>query len=238
MNNYDDYVFFIFDPSRMNKKFGFRTYDDKRGNTIGYEKGGKEKDGTPSYKKWSFDRDSRRTIRVHVDEQDNKGLKAVDFLRNSPACAGSPNGTYTANGVQLDYYFKEVNEAGDAKKALDILLVKSKAITKAATVTGQDLIDVCALIGVMNKPEEILRFRLMDYAQNFPEKLLEMVEDPTRQVRSLVRRAIESNVFLKDGPVIKWENKIIGANEDIAVSNLLADKTLLSTVETVVKKLS
>jgi len=237
MNSYDEYVFFIFDPTRMNRKFGFRTYDDKRNNVIGYVQG-VEKDGSPAYKKWSFDRDSRRTIRVHVDEQDKNGQKAVEFLRNSPACAGSPNGTYLANGTQIDYYFKEVNEAGDAKKALDILLIKSKAITKAASVTGQDFIDVCALIGVMNKPEEVMRFKLMDYAQNFPEKLLALVEDPTRKVRSLVRRAVEASVFTKDGPVIKWENKIIGGNEEDAVSNLLSDKTLLDTVEQVVKKLS
>lgn len=237
MQSYDDYVFFIFDPTRMNKKFGFRTYNDKKNNECGYVMG-VDKDGSPLYKKWSFDRDSRRTIRVHKDEVDKNGQKAVDFLRNSPECAGSPNGTYLANGTQIDHYFKEVDDTKDAKKALDILLVKSSAITKAASIKGQDLIDVCAMIGVMNKPEEVMRFKLMDYAQNFPEKLLGLVEDPTRKVRSLIRRGIEASVFVKDGPMIKWEGKIIGADEDNAVANLLKDKALLDTVDEVIKKLS
>lgn len=236
MKNFDQFVWFIFVPERQNKKFGFRTYNDSKNKECGYLIGGDSK--SPVYKKWSFDRDSKRMIRVHVDEVDHNGQSAVEFLRNSPECYGSPNGTYQHDGSQIDYYFKEVNEAGEAKKASEILMNKSKALSKAAEVKGQDFIDLCAMIGVLNKPEEIMRHRLMDYAQNFPEPFLALVEDPTRKVRSLVRRALEANVFIKDGPVIKWENKIIGAGEDDAVTNLLKDESLKSTVTDVVKRLS
>lgn len=227
----------MLDQKRMNKRFGFRTYTDNRGNIVGYEIG-KDKTGQPIHKKWKWERDTKRTVRVHVEEHDRNDQKAVDFLRNSPECYGSPNGTYLADGTQIDYFFKEVTEEGDAEKASKALLIKAEALTKASNVKGQDFIDLCAMIGVFNKPESVMRHRLLDYAQNYSEEFLKLVDDPTRKTRSLVRRALDANVFIKDGPIIKWENKVIGSDEDTAVANLLSDEILRTTVSDVVKKLS
>lgn len=237
MKNYSEYVFFIFDPTKINTSFGFRTYNDKRHNECGYVVGQDSK-GAPIYKKWKFDQDSKRMIRVHVDEMDRNGQKAIDFLKNSPECYGSPNGTYLTDGKQVGYYFKELNEEGDASIAAEILINKASAITKAANVKGQDFVDLCAMISVFNKPESVMRHKLIDFAQNYPDKFLAVYEDPSRKVRSIVRRAVEANVFIKDGPIIKWENKIIGSDEDTAVGLLLRDESLMNTVNEVIKKLS
>lgn len=237
MKNYNEFVFFIFDPSRMNRSFGFRTYSDRKHNECGYVIGQDPK-GAPIYKKWKFDHDSKRMIRVHVDEQDKNQQKAIDFLRNSPECYGSPNGTYLADGKQIDYFFKELKEEADAEIASNILVNKAAAITEAANIKGQDFIDLCAMISVFNKPEPIMRHKLIDYAQNYPDKFLEVLSDPSRKVRSLVRRAVDANVFTKDGPIIKWETKIIGADEDTAVALLLKDENLMNTLNEVIKKLS
>ena len=238
MKNYNEYIWFLFDPKRTNRSFGFRTYTDNKHKECGYVVGKDIKSGAPIYKKWKFDLDNKRTIRVHVDEEDLNGVKAVDFLKNSPECYGSPNGAYLADGTQIDYYYKIVDDEGDADKAADILVTKALAITKAANVKGQEFIDLCAMISVFNQKEGVMRHKLIDYAQNFPDKFLAVLDDPSRKVRSIVRRAVDSHIFHKDGPVIKWENKIIGADEDTAVATLLRDEDLMNTVNEVIKKLS
>lgn len=228
MANHGDYVVFQF-VSPNNVSYGFKTYNNEVGQTTGFIEG-KDKDGLPIYRRWKFDRDVRK-ISVHKDKTDLDKKNAVEFLRNSPNCKGSPNGTYTIAGDQLDVYFEEVNEVKAATQGVEFETMRLEAQNAALNVKGQDFIDLCALIGVFNKEEMVMRFALMDYAKNKPQSFMDIYKDPIRQLKSLVRRAVDSGVFTKDGKMLTWENKLIGTDEDDAVATLKKDEQLLKAVK-------
>jgi hypothetical protein len=234
MANHGDYVNFIF-VAPKNRSFSFRTYNNEKGQTVGFAEGF-DKDNRPLFRRWKFDQDTRM-IRVHKGKEDEKGVNAVQFLKNSPNCQGSVNGTYLPDGTQLEVYFKEMNEEKDAKAGLEIELLRLEAQNAALKVKGQDFIDLCALIGVFNKDESVMRFSLIDYAKNKPESFLDIYKDPIRQLKSLVRRAVHENVFQKDGRMYLWENTLIGSDEDEAVQKLKMDDNLLKAVKTHLEKL-
>lgn len=233
MANHGDYVVFQF--TGTNNVFGFRTYNNEKGQTTGFIEG-KDKDGMPIYRRWKFDKDVRK-ISVHKEKTDIDGkTKAVDFLRNSPNCKGSPNGTYTTDGDQLDVFFEEVNETKAATIGVEFETMRLKAQNAALAVKGQDFIDLCALIGVFNKEEMVMRFALLDYAKNKPTSFMEIYEDPVRQLKSLIRRAVKTNVFTKEGKMLMWENKLIGTDEEDAVATLRKDENLLKAIKANVDK--
>jgi hypothetical protein len=236
MAGHGDYVTFQF-TSPGNVSYGFKTYTDVMGQGIGFVEG-KDKDGNPIYRRWKFDRDVRK-ITVHKDKTDvspNK-LNAVEFLRKSPDCRGSSNGTYAADGTQINVFFEEVNEAKSAAVGLEFETLRIEAQNAALKVKGQDFIDLCALIGIMNKDETVMRFGLVDYAKNKPQSFMDIYNDPVRQLRSIVRRATHTGVFVKEGKFYKWENLLVGTDEDDAVAKLRSDENLLKSVKANLEKL-
>ncbi len=238
--SYADYVYFVYVGN--NATYGFRNYTDKE---TGHERGyvmSYDKNQQPEYKEWVFDNGSRRQIRVHKDQRDKQrnerfpnGQLAADFLRNSPECYKSPSGTYSpiGDGEQKQHlvYFREVNESADAKIALDSRTLVLDAQMKAMKLKGEELSDMCSLISVFSTDEEILTLRLLDYAANKPSLFIKLYEDPARKVRALIRKALNATVLSQDGRMIKWEGKLVGADEDDAVSNLIKDEKLKKAIE-------
>lgn len=233
--DFSKYIYFVYIGN--NKTYGFRNYTDpitgqESGYCVGYDK-----HQQPIFKEWVFDNESRRQIRVHLDEHDksNPSKLAVDFLRNSPECAGSPGGRYVQDEKgepkQVLVYFKEVNEAKDAKMALDTSRVKFDAQRKALDVKGEELKELCSLIGIFAKDEEIMTMKLLDYASNKPKQFLDLCNDPARKMRSLIRRGINATVLTQEGRMIKWEGTMVGGDEDDAVSNLIKDEKLKKAIE-------
>ncbi len=234
---HSDYVYFQF-TSPNNRSFSFRTYNNDKGQAVGFMEG-TDKDGRPIFRRWKFDQDVRK-ISVHKDKTDisKDSLNAVDFLRKSPNCKDSPNGTYL-NGLQVDVFFEEVNDTKTAQVGLDFEKQRVDAQNEAFRLKGQDFIDVCAMIGVFNKDETIMRFALVDYAKNKPQSFLDLVNDPIRQIRSVIRRAVHENVFnQKGGRMLTWENTLIGVDEDDAVTKLKQDEKLLKAVKAQLDKIN
>jgi hypothetical protein len=228
-SKFNDYIYFVYMGN--NASYGFMTYTDHvTGKSIGYVEG-YTSNNQPIYKKWKWNNDSFRIVRVGKQQQDLTGQLASEFLRNSPGCKDSPNGTYV-NGVQYDHYIKEIKEEADAEKAIEARVKYADALTKALALKGRDLVDVAAILGVHNQKPSVTKYKVVDYASNYPDKFIQLLEDPAIKVRSLVRRAVDGNVFKKDGPMIMWEDKLIGADEDAAVSAILKDEKLRKAVET------
>lgn len=228
MKNFGDYTYFVYIGN--NKSYGFQTYNDPK---TGLSKGfivGRDSKGNPIYKKWRFNNDSMRQIRVGKDEQDVDGQNAIEFLRNSPECMGNPNGHYV-EGSQVLTYFKELNEGKDAAEAVkvrkDMLTVQNAVLA----LKGEKLRNFAANIGVFNDDDNILVHRALDFASNYPTRALEFLEDPSSDVKALVKKALRNQVFSLDGKQIKWEGKLIGADEDDAVSSLLKDEKLKKAIE-------
>lgn len=235
--DFNDFHYFVYVGN--NKSHAFRNYTNVEGKEHGFVVG-YDKNGQPVYKAWQFDNGAHRQIRVHKNQVDKEGLSAVDFLRNSPECAGSPNGMYDGDGPERKQYgifFREVDDAKDARTATDTRKLVVLAQAKALELKGQDLVDVAAIIGVFSPIEEILTFKVLDFASNFPDKFTAYLEDPARKTLSLVRKAINAGVFKTEGRMIKWENEIIGVDEAEAVAKLIKDEKLNKAVTTHLSKL-
>jgi hypothetical protein len=237
MANQSDYIVFLF-TSPMNRSFGFKTYTNEFGQVVGFLDG-KDKDGQPIYHRWKFDQDGARTIRVHRNKTDVslEKLNAVEFLRKSPNCKGSPNGSYSADGTQVDIYFEEMNDEKAAKEGLAAEMERIEAQNLALKVKGQDFIDLCALIGVFNKDESIMRFSLVDFAKNKPEKFTELYNDPVRQIKSVIRRGVSTGIIVKEGRMYSWENQLLGVDEEDAVHKLKTEDNLLKALKAHLDKL-
>lgn len=234
MINPGDYVKFLF--TSHNRSFSFRTYNDETGREVGFIDG-YNKDGSPIYHRWKFDQDGLRKISVHKNKVDRNGLNAVEFLRKSPNCVGSPTGTYIGDGTQVDLYFKEVNEEKDAKVLVDEEMIRLEAVNAAVKVKGQDFIDLCALLNTFNKDESVMRIALIDYAKVAPEKFLDLVNDKSRQTRSIIRRGVNAGIIQKQGKIYSWEDLVLGVDEDSAVAKLITDEKLVSAIKTHLEKL-
>src|SRR5688572_10789091 len=127
----NDYVSFIF-TSPSNRSYGFRTYTDELGRELGFVDG-YDKNKQPIYHRWKWDQDGSRILTVHKNKTDKSSdkpeecLNAVDFLRNSPNCLGSPRGTFSHEGVQMDIFFREINEEKSAEVALEVEMKRMEA---------------------------------------------------------------------------------------------------------------
>jgi len=229
MKNFNDYTYFIYIGN--NKSYGFYTYRGEDGNQKGYVVG-RDAHGNPIYKKWKFNNDSMRIIRVHKNEQDLDKNSAADFLRHSPECKDSVSGSYVGEeNQQVLVYFKEMNDKKDAVDAVDTRRVVIKAQSAALDLKGADLEEMANIIGIFGKSEEIMTHRVLDFASNSPQMMLDFINDPSRKVKALIKRSLNAGVFAMDGKQVKWEGKIIGADEDEAVSNLLKDDKLRKAIE-------
>lgn len=226
--NYGDFHYFYYLGS--NRHYGFATYrDPETGRQCGYVIG-KDKNNQPIYQYWAFNMDSLRIKRVSKKEKDIDGKLAVDFLRNAPSCYKSTNGEYVGE-KQVNFFYKEVDEAGDAKAVVATRKLVVDAQHEATHLNAEDLQDIANLIGVWDTREEIQQHRVLDFSANQPSKFLELLKDPTRKIRALIQRCVNRGVFKQDGPMITWETKTIGIDENEAVANLMKDAKLLSSVK-------
>lgn len=233
MKSFDNFVYFLYVGNNPN--YSFRTYVDP---DSGMERGylvGKTDKGLPLYKEWYFNYSSKRQIRVSKEEKDLNGQLAVDFLRNSPEYYGNQNGHYV-DGKQVLFLFTEINEEKTAKEAVATRARVFMAQKRAYDLKGQQLKDIASIIGVFSDNEAILQHRVLDFASNFPDRFMSLVEDKTIEIRALVKKAINDHVFTVDGKIIKWEGKVIGADEDDAVANLIKEPKLKDIIEINLKK--
>lgn len=231
MANQGDYTHFIF-VSDKNQSFGFRTYNNEFGQAVGFLVG-KNPDGTPIYERWKWDQDGKRSIPVHKNKTDLNGVRAVDFLRKSPNCHGSPLTAKDHSGNELNIMIKELDQEADAKISLDAEIEKINAANLALKVTGQEFIDLCALIGVFGDAdrETAMRFALFEFAKRKPLEFMSLYNDKVRQLKSLLRRGVENGVIQKQGRMLSWEDQLLGVDEESAVIKLSADEKLTGAIK-------
>lgn len=227
MYNTDRYVYFV-SKRQYGSSYGFTSYTDQDGDLrIIAQK--KDKNGDYIPRRFNFSR-SNRSMRIPKDQKDILGNKVVDFLRDHPECKGSPNNT---GGPIL---FEEVNENASAELAIKAKSARIEAEQKALSLEGEDLTDMCALIGQFGVKESVLKHKILDYAGNEPDKFLEMFNSPDRQLTSLVRKGLMANVLDKKGNMISWESTVIGVDEAGAVTTLSKDKKLVNALQSAIKR--
>lgn len=225
-NNDSDYVMFVF-TSPYNVSWGFTGYVDNKGEIKQYILS-YDKNGQPIPFRWRFDQ-NHRVLKIHKEQKDRTGQLAVDYLKNCPECKDSPN----SRGV---HFFKVMDTEVDAQIALDVTQLKVEAMNIALTIKDQEYQDLLVMVGILTGKEGEKRFRLVDMAQNEPAKFMKAYNDPTRKLRALVRRAVSTGVFEKNGTMILWEGKVFASNEDEAIEKISQEPKLLKAIESNIQK--
>lgn len=210
--DYDGHVHPQGEKGKVVKYIKTRTYDGKE---------------IPQY--FRFDTSFKR-LQTREHDKDFFGVSQFEFLRNYPTCEGSPYGTYI-DGVQRGVEFRIMNEAKDAKTALEADRLVTKAKADALNLDEETLSEIGALIGVYGEPDDMMRFRVVEFAGKRPNDYFSLLETGDRAVRAIVRKAKDQGLFTVKGTSIYWDQTLIGADEDGAVTTLLKDKQMITALQ-------
>ncbi len=212
--------------------------------------------GTKAGKPFTLDQ-NHYNIQAREGQADFKGLKLIDFLLNAGECWGSPNGTYqygeggnvpdeeiaslkrdeietrleTGEFKQIGAKFKLMNTDKDAEIALEAAELRNKAESSALGIDDQTLEEIASLLGVFGPPGKLMKKKVLDYAAKRPADYFKLLNSGDRPIRAIIRKSIADGTFSKRGQVIMWEETVIGANEDDAVSKLMSDKAMLEALQ-------
>jgi len=229
-NNFKYFVL-LADVAAKGGLVSFSTYTD-HANALGKGHGtgvryteGVDKKGEPRGKFFELSQ-SRRTFQVREGQKDINGISMYDFLKNSPECEGSPN---LPQGAKPR--FREMNDARDAEVALKSGKMRIRAAASALEIDDSTLKELAAHIGFFGESNDLMRHRVVEWAEKRPEDYFEVLESGDRSIRALIRIGLSTGILKKNGPIIKWEEAIIGNEEDSAVSKLMGDQDMLAALE-------
>lgn len=236
MFEHDKYFYFI-QIVPTTGTISFRNYTDDEGNT--YQAfsslGATFREHRPfwitfSARERTYRTSKEREVLVSKNGDTPKKMKLKDYLLNSPFTAESPN----LRGEPLIKLFDEVK---DAKTAIDRREHRLKAGNLALGLTVEETTQMAQLIGVFNDDKLVQKNRVLEYADQEPDEFINLYNSPDREARSLVRKGLASGVLKLKGKMVVWESTTLGADIDDAVSKLLQDKVLMTSVAKAVKKL-
>lgn len=184
------------------------------------------------YFTWS---ESHRRFVVREGECDVNGVTQYDFLKNSPECEGSPNGSYTPDGNQSGVMYREMNTAKDAEVALEADQSRIKAQASALELEPEILSEIAAHIGVFASKEDknglLMRVRVVDWAGKHPSDYWTVYNSGDRQARAIVRKAIADSILTVKGTIISWESTVLGGDENAAIAFLMNDPVIFSALK-------
>jgi hypothetical protein len=166
------------------------------------------------------------------NDKDSRGVKLYDWLKNYPGCEGSPYGEYSeSDGKQRGVVFREMNDEKDAQTALTADILRVKAQSNVLALDEATIREVGAILGHYDESVDVIQLKILEYAGKRPQPYFEMMESGDRSIRAIVRKAVSEGIFKTKGEVIMWENTIVGANEDDAISTLIKDPDMLKGLQ-------
>ena len=175
--------------------------------------------------------ESQARLRVRPTDKDFYGTTQYAWLKNYPACEGSPYGTYTEQDgvrVQTGVLFRELNTKADAEVALKADRLRTEAQAKVLGLDDATLQEVAAILGHYGDADALMRVKVLEFAGKKPYEFNELMDSGDRALRALVRRGIAEGVLTQKGTMIFWESTTLGADEDAAISRLAGDPIMLS----------
>jgi hypothetical protein len=194
----------------------------------------KDDKGRERGKRFRFDESFRRLM-TRESDKDFNGITQYAWLKNYPQCEGSPYGEYRQDGngnvVQVGVFFRELNDARDAEEALKADELRIDAQSTAISLDEETLSEVGALLGHYGEPDKVMRLRVVEFAGKRPRQFKEILDSGDRGVRALIRRAQNEGIFKIKGSVIYWDNTVVGADEDAAVTMLLNESSMMSALK-------
>lgn len=220
--------------------FSFDSYNDEDYNEIFYQTGVDRKSGAPIKKRISFKNrveafPEGKKVSSSFSPKDENGkvisqMTLVDFIRNSPFCQAADEDRKPIHRI------KEL----DSKKAAQINNSREKDVFRAKSVVfnADDtvLANLAALFGYLGKDNEIQLDTCLKACETKPERVIEAAENDSTEYRAIVNKALELGLFVKRGTLIEYKPTkaakvlTIGLDEDEAVSKLMKDKPLYTSL--------
>lgn len=211
--------------------FGKRAED--KGKYIEYVSSKDEK-GRDRARRFKFDASLRRLMTREYD-RDIYGKSLYEFLKNHPACEGSPYGTYVkddnGNDVQTGIMFRELDSEADARVALQADTLRINAQADALNLDKETMTEIANILGFYNQPPDITKLRVVEWAGKRPDEYFQLIKAGDRSLRAAVRKALADGVFKQKGELVMWGETIVGSNEDAAIAQLAGDKEMLSALQ-------
>jgi hypothetical protein len=222
-NNYAYFV--LLEGYRGRASSGFRGYQNEDGEVMELYMGQKDRNGNfiPRYFKFSR---TKRYLHVNKKEKDLNGKNVVEFLRNHNLCEDSKANTSSGTSP----LFREMNETRDAEIAVNYKTLVIKAGNAALALEGESLKAAATLCGCFSESESTQRHRVMEYAGTEPQHFLEVIEAPDFSTRALVKALVNKGIVKREGTMLKWENVLVGTDENAAVAKLISDEDLFNAL--------
>jgi hypothetical protein len=236
--NNDKYAYFVLlNPKKA--KFSFSAYSTEEGEIRFLWNRKDYKTGEPMKRRFEFSR-AYRTMRIPLAQvmKDPEGnvTKVVDYLREHPECAGSPNAPVDDNGIpKFKPLFREMNASKDAEIAIAARKEKVLAEQAALELTGAKLEAIATISGYNPRngefKEALAIHKCLEAAANDPRGFLKMLSDDTHEMKGFLRKAIKAGVITKVNDNYLWGKILLGTDEDEAVIELLSDVQLVRGIK-------
>lgn len=161
--------------------------------------------------------------------------KLVELLRNHPECYGSKNCEKKVIDGKTFYpnaLFKEVKENSDAKIAVDATRIRTEAMNLVFEVMEDEnkASDLAAVLGIKSSGS-ISDSKLLLYAENNPQEMIDTIKSPEFKAKAVAKRAIELDVLQREGIVYCVGDIQFGTEFDDIVKSIIDDKDKFELLE-------
>ena len=152
----------------------------------------------------------------------------VAFLRAQPQVA---DGVKDIRAKSEYVLFTREEEAANSNKEKKI---KRKAFSLFEQLTLEDMANILELVGIKasNLTKDVVEDKLSDYMEEYPQKFVAIIEDPTRKNKTFIRKCLDKGVLTLDGGTILFNEVVLGYDIDSAASRLF-DKDNGKTLEAI-----
>jgi len=129
---------------------------------------------------------------------------------------------------------KIVNHDDDAQKFVETKDLSTKADAIISKLSGEDLKDFARILLVTVKPgssDGVIKRNLYEKSSLEPELILNEWNDDSREIKSLIRKGIEKNVFTYNRGRYTFKDELMGTSFENAVDWLNANQDLIPSIE-------
>ena len=171
--------------------FKFRTYYDEKG--MKRELKDNNGDIVPAYEVTS------PALSLDIDKDVHKRI--YDFLKDHPI-------------IKSGKYWAVVDRKKAEETKSEQALKSSSAIIEATKMNIKEIRDFGRLIGLpMTSGDDVLRARIINYANSQPEKFMEIYTDVDKDYRIFIAKALNKRILVKDRDAYTYNTQRIGLSE-------------------------
>jgi len=152
----------------------------------------------------------------------------VAFLKAQPQVA---DGVKNIRAKSEYVLFTREEEAANSNKEKK---VKRKAYSLFEKLTLEDMANILELTGIKasNLSRDVIEDKLSDYVEEYPNKFVAIVEDPTRKNKTFIRKCLDKGILEMEGGTVMFNEVVLGYDINSAAAKLF-DSNNAKTLEAI-----